>query len=101
MHRLRRRRIVGCLCGASARMPVTDEIGQLGLCPRSEIARSRDDLQMYSLHFWKIVGIDQLPCSEDVDLMCPYRAHVIKSQHQVEQQKSVWRHFRIIEYECA
>ena len=51
---------------------------------------------MRRLHFWKILGVDQLPCSEDVYLMGPNRAYVVECQDQIEQQKDIWRHLKTV-----
>src|SRR5215467_1003491 len=51
---------------------------------------------MCRLHFWKILRVDQLPCSKDVYLMGPNRAYVVEGQDQVEQQKDIWRHLRTV-----
>ena len=51
---------------------------------------------MRRLHFWKILGVDRLPCSEDVYLMGPNRTYVVERQDQVEQQKDTWRHLELL-----
>src|ERR1700730_18302773 len=48
---------------------------------------------MDALYFMEVLWmIQQLPGSEDVYLVCPYRADVIEGKCEIEDKKTVWIH---------